>query len=344
MDGLRRWAPTTRRYPLRVALRTTPKLRVPRPRATTGVTIRPMAPRSRFWLQSAGYQLERAKADKYERIVGPLTEYPEIKAAMKDVNQALASTFLCFIPAPRYDAVYAGLHEVRTRLCGVLPAAQLSFWVVEDIEGDISYLNSAAARDRANEDLKHIRSALIRLLGPAAWTVSLAVLRAQLGGLSESVGYARESVWLKVNLKRSRLALMGLLLMCVIIAGILQLPTIAGRSASSVSSVSFFLALALAGAGGGLVSSLLSPEPVDAKPTDFYVNRGLLYVRPLVGATVALASYFAVQVGILSVVNIKATSPTGGFLVLGFISGFSERFFVNRVVKPISKSGGGSKP
>jgi predicted trehalose synthase len=120
-----------------------------------------MASRSRVWLQSAGNQLERAKADKYERIVDSLTEYPEIAAAMRDVHEALAAKFLWCIPAPRYDAVYASLHEIRTRLCEVLPTTQLSAWVVEDVEGDISYLDSAEARDRAREGLDYVRSGLI---------------------------------------------------------------------------------------------------------------------------------------------------------------------------------------
>jgi hypothetical protein len=148
-------------------------------------------------------------------------------------------------------------------------------------------------------------------------------------------------------MKRSRVALMGLLLMSVLVAGTLLLPTVPIDPADPPGAqpkLSFFLALALVGAGGGLVSSLLSPEPVDAQVTDFYVNRRLLYLRPLVGATMALASYFAVQAGILSVVGINISSPTAGFLVLGFISGFSERFFVNRVVRPLSKSKRRSKP
>jgi hypothetical protein len=131
------------------------------------------------------------------------------------------------------------------------------------------------------------------------------------------------------------MAVMGGLLLAVVIVGIVLLPSIVVGL-----SVQFFLGLALAGAAGGLVSSLLSPESVDAKAADFYLNRRMLYLRPVVGATLALASYFALQAGLLTVAGVKKDADIAGFIVVGFISGFAERFFVNKVIAPLSGAKG----
>jgi hypothetical protein len=223
------------------------------------------------------------------------------------------------------------LHEARSGLVKVLPVDLLLEWMVEDIYGDVGYLTPADAV-AAHSELKDITAQLIALVGGRAATANSHELRSRLGLLAEKVSAERESRWLKVNMKRSRLAIMGVLLLTTVLLGVLVLPAVAGKS------VVFFLALALAGAAGGLVSSLLTSESLDAKAAEFYVGRRLIYLRPVVGATMSIASYFAVQAGALAVLGVTAASGDGGFVLLGFVSGFSERLFVNKVIDPLTRT------
>ncbi|HEV2953595.1 MAG TPA: hypothetical protein VG015_05865 [Candidatus Dormibacteraeota bacterium] len=253
---------------------------------------------------------------------------------VESIDGLLARQFM-WMPDLSLDAIWANLDELRAIFCQVLPVASVLGWLIKDIEGDFDHLTAPDMKS-AQAEIATLRTGFQALLHGTKAAPNEAQLRAGLQNLAYATGQAREGLWVRVNLKRSRLELMGALLAIGLVVATL------GLAIGSDQPGLLFPLLALFGALGGLVSSLLSSDPVFSTAVDFYINYILLKLRPLVGATLGLASYFALQAGVFTAVNITKDSSLDGFLIVAFAAGFSERMFVNKVLVPIA-GGGQSK-
>lgn len=282
------------------------------------------------WLASPGFQLVRAKADDYAALVELGNQRLRVRGgAICTVIDAALSNRWMWLPIPRYDTAWAQIHRLREVLCEHAALSTVLAVVLPDIRGDLSYVDPPTEQQATRAEVATAEAALQALIiTPNPVTES--VVRTNVQAISRAVSDARQSMWLKVNMRRSRLALMGILLGLILIAALIALPAVVEDR-----SHPFFISLALSAAAGGLISALFSPEPLGAKAHVFYISRRLLYLRPLIGAFVGLVSFFAVQAGLLSVVGIGKDSQPVGFLVLAFASGFSERAIINRVVQPL---------
>ncbi len=290
--------------------------------------------------QAPGDQLLRAKLNEYDYLVQMLPEadVPRYEQTLTAVRNALAHRLWGRLPRPRYDAAWAQLHQLRSFLCHGLSLAHLLGAIAEDVEADIEYLDHREARE-ARRELDEIRGSIVKRLQPGEHaTDSDHLLRTRLQALSKDAGEAHEAQWLRVNMMRQRLTVMGLMLLAVLPAAVWRLPAVMneGRPAR------FYFAVALFGAIGGLISALLTQESLDERITQYYVRRRLLFLRPLIGAALALVGYSAVRAGLLSVAGVKEDSTAGAFLALAFLAGFAERAFVKRILDSASAQGRGS--
>jgi hypothetical protein len=85
------------------------------------------------------------------------------------------------------------------------------------------------------------------------------------------------------------------------------------------------LGLALVGATGALLSSLLQARDLPVTFADYQVRGLEMSLRILVGTIVAIVLYFLLSWQVLPVISV--VSP-GTYLFVAFLSGFSERYFL----------------
>lgn len=84
-------------------------------------------------------------------------------------------------------------------------------------------------------------------------------------------------------------------------------------------------AVALFGAAGGFLSGLLQARATTVSTADYQDSVLRLELRPIVGATIAIVLFVLLSWGIVPGV---AITSGGSFLLLAFLSGFSERYFL----------------
>ncbi|MGZ8470606.1 MAG: hypothetical protein ACXW61_13375, partial [Gemmatirosa sp.] len=85
------------------------------------------------------------------------------------------------------------------------------------------------------------------------------------------------------------------------------------------------LAVALFGAAGGFLSGLLQARTTTVTTAEYQDSVLRLELRPIVGATIALVLFVLLSWGIVPGV---AITSGGSFLLLAFLAGFSERYFL----------------
>jgi hypothetical protein len=88
------------------------------------------------------------------------------------------------------------------------------------------------------------------------------------------------------------------------------------------------------GALGGLVSAIMTMESLEVSASAYYIQRTLLGLRPVIGASAGLILYLIQVSGILSIIP-AGVNPQAAYLVLAFAAGFSERFFVAQVERVV---------
>lgn len=233
----------------------------------------------------------------------------------------------------KYDAIWAAFNRIRHRLCTVLPPADL-LALVEETRASVGYLDSKGQAD-CGRKLDAVAASLRQFTMPSQTpgttghppAVPLEAVRFDLQQLSRHVADAREGHWRKVNLLRWRLLLTAGILLVLVISCIWLLPFL--FEDGNVSGVEV-LCVIVFGALGGLVSALRSRESLKSPSPLFYIERTLVLLKPVVGAGVAVAIYLVQMSRILSLVPAHANA-TAAYLVLAFVSGFSERFFVNKI-------------
>lgn len=280
--------------------------------------------------------------------VASLDSRPDVDAAtqeqarawLADARNILQQRFFGVLPYDRYDAVWAIINQLRHLLCAVLPATEL-LALLADIRASTSYLGGRR-REVCERDLARIEQELLsKASAGSVANEPLTQLRCSLESWSRQVAGAREAHWRKVNLLRKRLSVTAWVLSFLLCLALWLLPELLAGSASACpqppqcSSAPTLGRLQLAGimlfgAIGGLVSALWANESIHAASSQFYLQRTLLTLKPIVGAAMAVFTVLLEQAGIVSVLP-SDSEGLSAFLVLAFLSGFSERFVRTRI-------------
>jgi hypothetical protein len=161
------------------------------------------------------------------------------------------------------------------------------------------------------------------------------------GAVDDAIGEladAQQDVWINTDLQVARLRLLT-----IYVGGALLLTlaatTIAANPApvhgwpvhqltalpSAISSLLASAAVAVLGAAGGLFSGLLATQGAATTLLGYRTSVLRLILKPLVGALVACVLYIGLSWQVIPGVTV---SNGGTFLVLGFVTGFSERYIL----------------
>lgn len=305
-----------------------------------------MATKNRFgrvlaWF-SAGEDKEiRHQCEWVDRILDELGEKTEHVALCRYWrNQATHALNASPID---YDGAWGALLEIRHLFCRMLHPLDLDR-VLLDIQADVAYLRS----DRAKSETKLRGLAKeLRSLEPkkeAAHHAQINVLRLELEHFSHLTANARCGQWYKINLYRKRLRKMGAYMaaeLTVLTLVLMFYPLLFKRDDDN-----FLILFAVVGFGclGGFLSALLTPEPLSQGSSAFYMERGLLLLRPTIGAVAGLVTYYLQKAGL---VTIGINPGPFAYYVGAFGAGFSERYFVKKLApllgthKAKEKSDGG---
>lgn len=85
------------------------------------------------------------------------------------------------------------------------------------------------------------------------------------------------------------------------------------------------IGLSVVGAAGGVVSGMLKVRDSHATVLEYRTSMKRLALKPMVGAIAALVVYLFLTAGMISGIDITSA---GTFVVLAFVAGFSERYFL----------------
>lgn len=260
--------------------------------------------------------------------------HPETVACLnwlKEANACLERKYFGgFLPYHLYDQVWALLNRIRHLLCRNLAAERL-LPVLTQIRDGLGYISSKEeGKDYLAilSDIEKNLTGIIALTPPvAAPSMSLDEIRFHLERISRSVASARETHWRKVNMLRTRLITTAFILVALLLLSIVLIPTLSRCDCVHPQNL---LIIAAFGALGGLVSALRTMESLQAPASAYYVQRTLLCLRPVVGAAAGVIVYL-IQISGILVILAGSDCPTAAQLVLAFIAGFSERFFVAQI-------------
>jgi len=282
-----------------------------------------------FGYQSVGYQLGLAAADRYAQMIELAPLHPA-KAREYGVQVQRARDAL---KHRNYDLARAEMHHLRNELCQELPLSAVCGELIEEISGDLDYFDAPAAQAKRSE-LGQLRIRMLeKLCGNGA--MNEAELRVRVRALSQSAAQAHDAYWLKTNLTRNRLEIMGLALVLALFVVLLVLPPGLNsglRYGGDIRERYLWLVM-LFGAMGGLISAMMDGEPTDTAASEYYINRRLLYLRPLIGAALALVVYLALTGKLIAIKGIGANPLDPSNLAIAFASGFAERAFVQQLLK-----------
>lgn len=290
-------------------------------------------------LQSPGYQLIMARADEYARLLAELhlnaSERERAEAILADVRRALESRIWKVIPYPKYDLAWALLRQLRHVFCHKVPNERLVAAAVEDMAGDIGYVPKDE-RGAVRAELNKLRGRCLELLRPDPRAHGdpdreEQGVRAELEALSKRIAMAREAYWLKVNMTRNRIFIMGVALFGLLVLAVEFLPLVVVAGEDDPPDP-FYWAVVFFGAIGGLISALIGAEPLDTRAAVFYIRRRLLYLRPVIGGTLGLIVYLALRSGAIDFPALNPETSPVFALMLAFAAGFSERMFIRRIL------------
>lgn len=243
--------------------------------------------------------------------------------------------FRGFLHYSAYDVIWQAFNQIRHVLCQKAPNADL-LAVALDIRNDLFYIADAEDRKRYQHDLhtfeetlRHHAAGLEPHKPRASHTME--EIRYELERLSRIFAYARATHWRKVNLLRTRLLVTAFILSALLIGGLWLLPLFL-----QVPDITYTHILAIVGFGalGGLVSAIMTMESLEVSTSAYYIQRTLLGLRPVIGASAGLILNLIQVSGILSIVP-AGVNPKAAYLVVAFAAGFSERFFVSQVERVV---------
>lgn len=275
-------------------------------------------------LQSSGYQLVTARIEQYRTLLAFCRSADHPGADILDAaRDALENRIWWLIPYPKYDLAFARLFQLRNLFCQQLELPELLGVILPEIAEDLDY---PGVRPEQRESIEALRKNLEGIVAKKD-TPEETLLRTQLEELSQFAAQARQAHWLKVNMSRNRLALMGMLGLALLGTALTLMHMRTGRS----------LWVALFGALGGLVSSVMTTESVETKISEYYLNRRVLYLRPVLGAIIAFIVYLAIRSNLFSIAGINGAKATvDEYLVIAFVSGFAERAVVGKLLDVVN--------
>jgi hypothetical protein len=270
----------------------------------------------------------------------------EIKTCRSWLEAARASLkkriFGCFLPYQAYDEVWAFLNLIRHILCRHLPPERLPA-VILQVRSCLCYVLEEEQQKALKEGLIAIENDLAAFtvpgMTPPPPDVPLEKIRLQLERASRICGEARETHWRKVNLIRTRLLTTALVLVALLLLTFILVPTLSGCAGLCFQSL---LAVAVFGALGGLVSALRTREAIDTPSSTYYIQRTSLGLRPVVGAAAGVVVYLIQLSGIITFFS-SGSCAGASHLVLAFVAGFSERFFIAQIETLASRNGSTKK-
>ena len=223
-----------------------------------------------------------------------------------------------------YAKAWGSFLQIRHLFCRMLTSHDLD-GVVLAIQDDLSYVAADQAKHAAK--LKKISDKLKSIDRTINTATDLPALRSELEHLSRLAAKARLGRWYKINLYRDRLRKTGYMMIGALIglAGLLILYPLLLRNTDPL------IVLAVIGFGclGGFLSALMTSEPLSQGSSEFYIQRGLLWLRPTIGAVAGLVMYFLQKSGLVTI-GLKDAVPFT-YYVAAFGAGFSERFFVKKL-------------
>lgn len=228
-----------------------------------------------------------------------------------------------------FDRIWQILHRIRHIMCRIGSISDL-LSVLVDIRGCLSYVVKEE-RKRYEEDIEKIENSLrLHLLkheqGKPAHDLPIQEIRFDLERLSRLTADARDTHWRKVNLLRTRLLWTAVILFILLCGSLWLVPPFLSVAVTWED----ILAIITFGAIGGIVSALSTMEPLEESTSVYYIRRILLWLKPLIGAASALVIYLIQISGVIKIVPADS-KPQAAYLVLAFVAGFSERFFISEV-------------
>ena len=233
----------------------------------------------------------------------------------------------------KFDDAWSALHEIRHILCRKLPEEYLER-IAEEVASDLVYVTDESKRKRCEADADRLQQKLHAALQkrPPSNKV-IDKLRADLVTLSIIGASERQTQWHRVNLLRGRLQFTAVcltLLSLALVAALFWWPEYLGIDSKELDNYDLnrVFAVMAFGALGGLLSALRQREPLAGISSLFYIERMLLYLRPVVGAVAALILYLA---QLAKFVTITQTKSSALYFVVAFGAGFSEQFFLRHL-------------
>jgi hypothetical protein len=282
-----------------------------------------------FGYQSPGYQLGLAAADRYAQMIEMAPLHP---AKARDYNAQLQHARDA-LKHRNYELARAEMHHLRNELCQELPLSTVCGELVEEISDDLDHFDGASANAKRAE-LGQLRILMLeKLCGNG--TINEAELRVRVRALSQSAAQAHDAYWLKTDLTRNRLEIMGIALVLALFAVLIVFPPglLSGLRQGGDPRERYLWLVMIFGAMGGLISAMMDGEPTDTSASEYYINRRLLYLRPLIGAALAVVIYFALTGNLIAIKGIGANPLDPSNLAIAFASGFAERAFVQQLLK-----------
>ena len=177
------------------------------------------------------------------------------------------------------------------------------------------------------------RKAVLKLLGKQPDKVSIASLQEAL----EHIQTQSQNTYRKIDLLKHQLALLSGVL-GVLIFVIVLLANWGHLHAFDAKSEDWLGLAVLFGLMGGALSAMftVTHTPKGKKIPDELRNGPLILVRPLLGGAAAIPIYVFMRSGLIEFTTIE--SELAPILALGFIGGFSERWFLKKI-RQISGNG-----
>lgn len=86
--------------------------------------------------------------------------------------------------------------------------------------------------------------------------------------------------------------------------------------------------LSVIGAVGGMMSGMFALRDMKAVPSEFRTSMLRLWLRPMTGAVAAVTLYLFISANVISGVEV---ANAGVYVVVAFLAGFSERYFLKSV-------------
>jgi hypothetical protein len=230
----------------------------------------------------------------------------------------------------RFDTIFSAFDQLRHIYCRVFSCRDL-LMVISNIRLHMETID-------LEPDIRHKYKQTLEKIEKQCTECQLGLpdyigkLRCELEIISRHVSSIRQQFWRKVNLLRTRLFWTAAILFVLLGSSISLVPAILSSHGNIQITWKLMVGFVVSGALGGVFSALRSTEPLKGDEASYYIQRLLLWLRPIIGACAGVIICLLNLSGIVSLTIISGTSnQEAAYLVLAFLAGFSERFFVGQL-------------